>query len=393
MDNPFVYDRELLAGELVDRTAEVAEVRAALLQGKKHFLVGPRRYGKTSILNAGAHAARRGTRGGVVLQYNVETFPRLTDLAGRIVADTARFLRGRVDKVAGKLKRLFSSVRPRITYDPGEGVFTVGFDLAPRAEAVPLFVDVLHGLERAAVRERRRIGLILDEFQLVVAPGGVAAEHQVRGAVQSHRRVGYVFAGSDTRMLEAMTRDPGRPFYRLGTVRFLEEIPRRDFDAHLRRGFRRLQAVVTTESRTAILDEADDVPYNVQLLAHACWEALRAEGAGAELTPEGVRGIHEAEAGKLNPVFSGLWAGLTEAQKVALQAVRHEQGRGLFTQATAERYRQPASTMQAALDGLVQKGICRRAVRGGEHEALVRLEDPLFGAWLRARIPAPSPST
>jgi hypothetical protein len=43
MQNPFEYGRELGPGELVDREAELAEVRATLLEGGKLFLIGPRR--------------------------------------------------------------------------------------------------------------------------------------------------------------------------------------------------------------------------------------------------------------------------------------------------------------------------------------------------------------
>jgi hypothetical protein len=42
----------LESGELVDREEEVAAVLETIREGKKLFLIGPRRYGKTSILKA-----------------------------------------------------------------------------------------------------------------------------------------------------------------------------------------------------------------------------------------------------------------------------------------------------------------------------------------------------
>jgi uncharacterized protein len=58
--------------------------------------------------------------------------------------------------------------------------------------------------------------------------------------------MGYVFPGSDTRLLTAMTSHPARPFYRLGEVRVLDEIPRPAFLPYLREGFAILPARIPT---------------------------------------------------------------------------------------------------------------------------------------------------
>ena len=50
--NPFEYGRELDRDELVDREEELRQVTRALENGGKLFLIGPRRYGKTSLLRA-----------------------------------------------------------------------------------------------------------------------------------------------------------------------------------------------------------------------------------------------------------------------------------------------------------------------------------------------------
>lgn len=100
----------------------------------------------------------------------------------------------------------------------------VGMNVASTQEAhLTLLVEALNGLEAlaAAQPKGRPFGLIVDEFQKVIELGGTQAESQIRAAIQRHKRVGYVFAGSKTRMLTAMTMDAARPFYRLGAVRFI----------------------------------------------------------------------------------------------------------------------------------------------------------------------------
>jgi len=381
MHNPFEYGRELGPGELADRQTEVAEVRDALLGGAKYFLIGPRRFGKSSVHNVAAALARK--RGAVVLRYNVEAFGTVDSLLAAIVADTARVLKGPVKRVGARLGELFRALRPELTYHPLDHSWSVGLEPAAVERAVPRLVEVLDGFEEAAAAAGRPVGLVLDEIQHLVA-GGVEAERQLRAAVHQHRHVGYVFAGSDTRLLAAMTSDPARPFYRLGDIRVLQEIPRPEFVAFLAAGFAVLPNRVAAGALATLLDETEDVPYNVQLLAHQCWNALRDEGKGVVLDAERVREVHRAAARRMDPVYSQAWLALTAPQRRALQALATEGGVGLFGAAAAHRYLLPASAMKKALDALVAKRIARRESRG-EADRL-RLEDPLFGLWIRETV-------
>lgn len=376
--NPFEYGRELGPGELADREEEIAEVRRTLLEGGKHFLIGPRRYGKSSIHNVAAIQAR--AEGGVVLRYNVQSYPQLQALAAAIVADTGRLVRGPVDQAAALVGRMFRALRPTLTVNPSDRSFSVHLGVASTTPPVPLLTAVLDGLEGAAAETDRGVGLVLDEFQQVVAPDGEPAEAQVRAAVQEHRRVGYVFAGSDTRLLAAMTSDSSRPFYRLGSVRFLEAVPRPAFLEFLRRGFAVLHGV-EPDALVSILDEAEDVPYNVQLLAHHCWTWLREHEDSETLTGERVAAIHADAARRLDPVYSETWLGLTAPQRTALQVAIARRGEGLYTAEVTRLSGLSASSMQKALDGLVEKRVLWREARAGESR--LRLEDPLFGVWVR----------
>lgn len=382
--NPFEYGRELGPGELADRESEVAEVREALLGGAKLFLIGPRRYGKTSIHNVGAHEAR--SRGGIVLRHNAEAYPTVDALLTALLADAARLVAGPVERVAKGLERVFRGLKPQVTYSPIEQSWSVGLGIETRTPATPRLIDVLNGLEHLAGKAGRPVGLVLDEVQHLVADGE-ESERQLRAAVQAHRHLGYVFAGSDTRLLTAMTSDPARPFYRLGEVRVLEEIPRPEFQEYLRAGFALLPAEAPREALIAILDAADDVPYNVQLLAHHCWTLLRDRGGGAVLSVADVDAAHGATARRLDPIYSQLWLGLSATQRRALQVIADEGGTGLFRQATGQRYGLTATAMKRAIDGLVAKQVCWRRLRSGTTE--LRLEDPLLGRWVRDTIAAP----
>ncbi len=62
LPNPFKFGLVMEPADLVDREEEVAATVSSLHNGQRLFLIGPRRYGKTSILRkASAVANKEGT--------------------------------------------------------------------------------------------------------------------------------------------------------------------------------------------------------------------------------------------------------------------------------------------------------------------------------------------
>jgi hypothetical protein len=383
-NNPFQFGRELAPAELVDREQEVDAVVEALEAGGKLFLVGPRRYGKTSILRAAAD--RVIARKGVVLRYDAEAFTTLEQLASRMLADTASSLTPTIEKAGIAIREFFKSVRPTATFNATENKWSVSIAGTPgRDTGAPLLADVLDGIERAAARSKKTVAVVIDEFQKIIVEGGVDAEAQIRASIQRHRKVGYVFAGSSTRLIADMTADPRRPFYKLGEVRFIGPLPREDFAEFLERGFASGGVRLAPGAIDAILDLAEEVPYNVQLLAHECWDLSRS-GRSATLTPAKVREARDTAALRNDPIYSQMWIALTGTQQKALVALLRESG-GLTSAEVTRRYAIPVPTMQKALTALESKGIVREEVLRGESR--LRVEDPLFRAWVTLVVPTP----
>ncbi|MGH7703613.1 MAG: MarR family transcriptional regulator, partial [Gemmatimonadales bacterium] len=185
----------------------------------------------------------------------------------------------------------------------------------------------------------------------------------------------------------AMTGEPARPFSRWGTRRFLGPIPRSAFRVFLSKGLRAV-AEVSPDGIEAILDAADDVPYNVQLLAHGCWEAARGQARPPKLTQDFVDAVNQDLAHRNDPLYAQLWNGLTPAQQKALLAIIHEGGARLASSRVARRFGVPVTTMQKALQALTQRQLIRE--EGTGTAARLRLEDPLLGTWVRLMIVVPT---
>ena len=380
MTNPFQFGRELAPADLVDRDEEIATCVRTIQQRERLFMIGPRRYGKTSILRAASETVQK--EGALVLRYNSEAYPTLEMLVSRLLAEATEKLAGGYEKASEKIKRFFASLRPEVTFNVSERSWSakVGVTTQTPGEQAQLLVEGLRGVNRLAGESAAVVGVILDEFQHVVELGGENAEGQFRAAVQEHQSLGYIFAGSKTRMLSDMTSNAARPFYRLGSRMFIGPIPRQDFEGFVRRGFTRGGFEVGAGAAEAILDLAEEVPYNVQMLAHACWNHLALSRRAVSLTPAVVNRVLETLVRQDDPFYTQVWNTLTAAQQKALLVLVKERGQNLYSARVIRESGMSQSTLQRALIALKARDLVREEERRGETR--LRLEDPFFGAWL-----------
>jgi hypothetical protein len=254
------------------------------------------------------------------------------------------------------------------------------------------------------------VAVVIDEFQQVVEQGGVEAERQLRAAVQRHEHVAYIFAGSKTAMLSGMTGNPDRPFYRLGSRLFVGPIPREDFRPFIEHGFSRAGLAIAPNAVEAILDLAADVPFNVQRLAHACWNEARervaddgsrstsvaddgsrstsvVDDGSRSMTVADVKMVLERLVRRDDPFYTQVWNRMPSSQQKAGLALVSGGGKGLFSKAVLERYGIPLSTMRTALQGLVNAGIVREEESLGSIRYV--LEDPFYSVWLGLVVGSP----
>jgi hypothetical protein len=378
--NPFEFGTEFAPERLVDREDEVElVVRTAINRGRL-FLIGPRRYGKTSILAAAEHQLEQ--EGIVVLRYDAETYENLGQLAEGILAQAARKLTGNLQLAGETVKRIFARLRPTVDYDFAEQKISVslGAEKYKASEGLPLLTDVLDTVDRLAGESNRRTLVIIDEFQQVIREGRETAERQIRSVVQRHRNTAYVFAGSKTRMIIDMTNNPDRAFWKLGSRCIVGPIPREPFLKFLRAGFADAGMSVPDGALEHLIDRAEDVPYNVQQLAHVCWERLRTR-PDASLTREFVDDSLDALIAMENSPYTQLWMSLTNTQRTMVRAVIDEGGRGLRSREVLARYAMASSTATRALRALDDRGVLREDE--DDMEIRYRLEDPFLAAWLR----------
>jgi AAA+ ATPase superfamily predicted ATPase len=374
---------------LVDRDTETAQVERTIRNGSKLFLIGPRRFGKSSILRTASE--RLAAKGAIVIRVDADPISSLSELVEKIVALSASHLRGKVHQVMDDLGKFFSRLRPEAKFDINEREWSVTLGVRTDGEGdrgIQNLVDALNGLEKLALAmpASKPVGLVIDEFQRVIEFGGQRAEAQLRSAIQQHSRVGYVFAGSNTRLLTAMTMNYNRPFYHLGTAMWVGAVPRADFAAFItenlrKSGFRVAEPAVVD----SLLTLAEDVPYNVQSLANSCWdELLSTRGTGRPtLTAEVLQKSLVRAVMELDPIYTSTWTKLTSIQQKALRAFIREKGKSLSSAPVVRTIGASSSTVHRALEALRNQNILRDEAAEGKIQ--IRFDDPFFAHWIRMR--------
>lgn len=379
MKNPFQFGGTLRPEDIINRKSEIKQIVQTLEESEKLFLIGPRRYGKTTILHAARQQCER--RGGRVFYLNAEAYNNLTELTARLFAIATESLIRFPLKAKATIREALSRFKSTLSVDPLTNKVTgsLSFDASAREQPVPLLVEALNLIEELASEQKKPVGIIIDEFQAIILEGGEKAEGQIRAAIQDHHHIGYVFAGSKTRMLADMTNDHSRPFYRLGARRMLKEIPADEVIAWLIERFAQGHFRLSDTTAAYLIERAEAVPYDIQKIAKATWAWLVDNGQKT-VTEEVIAAACQTLIEEDGDIYLRAWNQLPASQKIALGEVRRTDGQGLTTKETLKRANLSSSSMMRCLHSLEDKGILR--AEDLLNESRWRLEDPLFGLWL-----------
>ena len=367
--NPFVYGEVVPAAAFVDRVDELRRLIQDLDAAQKIFLISPRRYGKSSLIRRALATMTR--RGALTVEVTVSSFSSyvafLEGYARALAAAETTWDRGR-----SWLREAISSTR----IDVGADSHAVAFPNARTERDVSRLAEEVFALPaRLAQTRRRKVIVALDEFQAIAGYNGGSVEHALRAAVQHQREVGYVFAGSEPSLMERML-SPRRPFYKAGPVMRLEKIPAEEFAAFIDGRFTRSGMKPEAGLGDAIVELAENLPYDVQRLAHETWDEVRGRNRRRATLDD----LHQALKRLLaehQMIFEAVWQHLTLTQRAALRAVVLEGGRGLLSADVRIRHRLGGpSTVQRALAALVRDDV---VTRDGDRYAVV---DSLLREWV-----------
>lgn len=366
MGSPFRYEDPLDATEeLADRVDELALLRERIAETRNSRLSGPRRYGKTSLLNVVLEGADRD--GFVAIYVNFLGVLTAGDVAERI----ERAYREQLD---GALRRWFagvvSTLSPRAKAAPGG----VGIEVAPAAN-VPSLLDRLELPRRLFERHGRRCAIVFDEFQDVVRAGGELAG-TIRSELERHGNVaGYVFSGSHPGLMRDLFSDRRHAFFAQAMPVELGPLQGEDLAEYI--GGRFLAGRRDPgEALEPLLRVADGHPQRAMLLAHHLYEATRPR---ARSGPEQWLRAFTAAARDANPEVQAVWDGWSNSER-RLSSVIARRTMPLQGKDARERYGVTKSgNNEATVERLQREG---HLVADPSTATGLRVVDPLLELWL-----------
>jgi hypothetical protein len=376
--NPFHYGALALGDAFADRQAELAELRADIRNGQNVVIFAPRRFGKSSLVERAREQLV--AEGVLVAHVDVMTAPTKEKLAEKLASTIHDDLLSAFDRARETAFEVFRGLRvtPKLTVDPNTGALGFGFDAGYSPEDVDATLERLLELPaEIGADRRRRVALVLDEFQEIVDIDSLLPR-LLRSVFQHQPAVAHVYLGSKRHMLEAIFNDENEPFWRSARRMELSVIPPELFADFIRERFRVSGKKVEESVVERVLGLTGGHPYATQELCYFLWERTGARGRAGE---EELSAALDAVLSSEHAHFTLLWEGASAGQRLLLGALATEAGRP-FTADYRRHHRLPAPTnVQKALRALTRRELVTRDGAG-----VASIAEPFLAEWIRREV-------
>jgi hypothetical protein len=269
--NPYHFGSPAISPYFCDREVEVADLQARMTDGIHVCLLGPRRYGKSSIVERAIGGFRAaGGRAGYadLIRCTTET-EVATEVLRAVVNGVLRAPKRAVEQLEGILRRL--RVTPTVSFET-DGSISFSVDPSVGSHSWPQILDdALTLLDEAG--GDGPVALALDEFQRVAEVGAKGMGGAFKAATDRLTHSSLVLSGSHLSVMERLTRTRGAPLYGMGELVVIDVIGADQMVPYLRRRARAGQKRMSKDTATYLYARAGAVPNDVQWLAYSAFEA------------------------------------------------------------------------------------------------------------------------
>lgn len=211
-----------------NRIKERIRVRDNVLETRHTLLMSPRRYGKTSLATqviTETHLPSC-TIDLFTISNERSLYQKIYHAIGKLLLEVLPTQKRTIEKI----NQLFSSFNPKIELS----VLGQKLILSPDSDVVDNMTDIFMSLDKLAVKEKKKIIILMEEFQQVTTLDNTEViEGAIRHAIERSQNVSYIFSGSNRHLLAEMFEDSNRPLYQCCDRIQLERISPKDYQVFL----------------------------------------------------------------------------------------------------------------------------------------------------------------
>jgi uncharacterized protein len=366
--NPFNYQGPVSPARLIDRRGELDSLQRAAADRVAVRLAAPRRFGKTSLIDA--HVASMRAVGHRAVRIDFSRVATVADAAARVAqafvdlpADPRRVVRRWSARlgVTATVGGIGLAVTPAAARPPADEA---------RAALLEL-LDVPLGLHR---EDAGLTVVCMDEFQdLLVADD--ALDGLVRSVIQHHgTAASYVFAGSQPSLMRALFSDTERPFYGQARPLELPVLPLDEAASDIEKLLHK-DGLDGDRAVDDLLAFTRGHPQRTVLLAHHLYNILDSDSRAEDPAATAIKLALE----ETSDAHQAVWDGLGRVERIVLVTVAD--GRAPTGTKVATEHRIARSTLQDALVRLIADE--RHLHKDADGRFL--LLDPLLAEWVPRR--------
>lgn len=375
--NPFIFGEEVGGENFCNRQDEINELVTEIQSFQNILIYSPRRFGKTSLIKEVFKRLKQKK----FLTLYIDLYPVIAeeDFIRISLKAVSPVVSGSGKNMIKHLKETFKQISSLLFLTLSEdGTPQLGINLS-KSEILPAIDDLFNGLYAFVEKKKKPTVVVFDEFQQLGELEDGRVEKILRGIIQRHRNLSYVFMGSKKHLIYDMFNNPARPFYKSTRHFPLDTIARGEFKRFIRSKFLKSGFSLEKGVAAAIVNKAESHPYYTQMLAHVVWQLTgTSRAANLQDVDIALEKIMERE----KAAFNTLWDSLTLKQRRLLLAIclKKDEDKLFSTDFISRHGLGSGSTVQRGIKSLIEKSIIDK-----EYDRLV-VNDVFLKHWLLTRM-------
>lgn len=263
MKNLFQVGRPVLGKNLIGREKMVKDIIGLLTSGQSVVLMGPRRFGKTSIV---LEVLNRLKEQGIFTVYtDIFTTPTKRILSEQITESVLS--NKKLNKAFSTFRKHISSMMRQVEFKQIIEDFEFILNFAERDQnEQSLLTSSIDFIEQFAIKYKNDIVCGFDEFGDIEKLNGKEIVKLFRSKIQLQQHSAYIFSGSQESVMNRIFIESNSPFYRFARIMPIKEISTEIFKDYIKKEFSKIGIKINSDSLDRIMQFTKGHPYYTQLV-------------------------------------------------------------------------------------------------------------------------------